>query len=552
MSAAAIEKNQRKAPPVYHLRWMRPSNRRTFLRALSLSSFASFALTRPARSQSLDVFRRGWNHPWIGYGHDFGRAWGHDGLSTSGWTCETDPSSLGFTDSEVSVDPASGRGSLRIRARLIGGDANRSRGAVNLSLVDHWPFACPLPDRGTTLDLGGVLARFRIRLPKGSAGSAEAPGALQVLLKTRLSDDLWPSMHSAPVTISPSWEERDVEVSVRLDARTATYIDQGFDIRSVSLIGLAMTTRAPGGVDGTIWLDQLTLDSFPRAVFNFESPEIEAQFAYVRRRQGRAFSQVRFFTFCDGRAAPAFAPDGRVTGIDSTFYRDFDVLVASAERQGVLLIPVLLDFGWCARPSIVSGVQLGGHADVIRDAEKRRSFLDNALRPLLERYGRHPAIFAWEVCNEPEWIIADNPDAFRGNYDLVSRVEMRAFVQSCAAYVHSFSPTQLVTVGGARRKWVRDWMGCDLDFYQFHWFDHFRFDEPFPWAPYDELGLDKPCLIGEVPTDNTRYTLKDFIDAAEDGGYAGVMFWSYAARDPFSNLCSVRRGGGPPSVIRRP
>jgi hypothetical protein len=526
---------------------MRHSSRRTFLRALSLVPFASPALDVSARAQSLDVFRRGWNHPWIGYGHDFGRAWGHDGLSTSGWTCETDPSALGFTDSEVTVDPQSGRGALRVRARLIGGDPGRSRGAINLSLADHWPFACPLPDRGTTLNLDGVLVRFRIRLPRGSGGSI-----LQLLLKTRLTAERWPSMHSAPVTISPSWEERDVDISIRVDSRSAAYLEPGFDVRTVSLIGLAVSLQAGGSVDGTVWLDELTLETVRRVVFDFERPEIDTQFGDVRRRKGRGFSLARFFIFCDGRAAPTFAADGSVFGIDNAFYRDFDVLVRAADRHGISLIPVLMDFGWCAYPSLVSGVQLGGHADVIRDPAKRRSFLENALRPLLERYGRHPAILAWEVCNEPEWIIEEIPDAFRRNHELVSRAEMRAFVQSCAAYVHGLTPTQLVTVGGARRKWVQHWMGCDLDFYQFHWFDHFRFDEPLPWGPYDELGLDKPCLVGEVPTDNTRYTMHDFISAAEDGGYAGVMFWSYAARDPFSNMCSLRRPAGPPNVIRRP
>ena len=217
-------------------------------------------------------------------------------------------------------------------------------------------------------------------------------------------------------------------------------------------------------------------------------------------------SLVRFFIFCDGRAAPAFAPDGSVTGLDDVFYRDFDVLVRTAERHGVLLVPTLLDFGWCAVPTTVSGVQLGGHSAVIRDAAKRQSFLDRALQPLLERYGRHPAIFAWDVCNEPEWIIDEIPESFRRNHEVVPLAEMRAFVRSCAAYVHRLTPTQLVTVGSARRKWLQHWTGCDLDFYQFHWYDHFQSEEPFPWRPYAELGLDKPCLIGEVPTENTRFT----------------------------------------------
>lgn len=524
------------------------SGRRAFLRALSLLPLSMRGLGAAARAQSADVFQSGWNHPWIGYGHDFGRAWGHDGLSTSGWTCETFWAAQGFTESQVTVDPASGRGALRIGAHLIGGHPNRSAGAVYLSIVDHWPFACPPPERAVAIDLDGVLARWRIRLPRGSAGSPEAPNALQLVLKTRLSAERWPSLHTPPVEISPAWEERDVEIIVRLDPRNAAYADPDFDIRQVGLVGLAMTINSgASAVNGTIWIDEFVLETRPRLAFHFEQTELDAQIAAVKQRTASALSLVRFFIFCDGRAVPTFAPDGSVLGMDDLFYRDFDVLLGAAERQGVLLVPVLLDFGWCAFPRMVSGVQLGGHADVIRDPAKRQTFLDRALGPLLERYGRHPAIFAWDVCNEPEWIVDEIPGAFRRDHDVVALAEMRAFVQSCAEYVHRLTPTHLVTLGSARRMWLHLWTGVDLDLYQFHWYDHFRHEEPFPWGSYDELGLDRPCFIGEVPTANTAITQQEFITAAQQGGYSGLLFWSYGARDRFSDLCSTRDDETPPS-----
>jgi hypothetical protein len=516
------------------------TSRRAFLRALSFLSLSSPAAGAAAQGRGADVFRTGWNHPWIGYGHDFGRAWGHDGLSTSGWTCETAPGTRGFTDSRVVIDPETRRGALRIDAELRGGDPGRSRGAISLSLADHWPFPCPRPAGPLALNLDGVLARCRIRLPKSSAGAAGQPNWLQFFLKTQLSDEGWPSLYLQPVRISPSWEERYIEIVVPLHAGNPTYAETGFDIGNVSLIGLAMGVEpASAAIDGAVWVDEVVLETRRPTVFNFEQPEIGAQFADVQRRT-RAWSLVRFFVFCDGRAAPAFAPDGSVAKLDETFYRDFDVLVDTAAQQGLSLIPVLLDYGWCAYPRTVSGVRLGGHAEIIREGEKRQSFLENALGPLLERYGRHPAIYAWDVCNEPEWIVDDFPDAFRQDHDVVSLAEMRAFVRSCAASVHRFAPTQLVTLGSARRKWLSHWTGCDLDLYQFHWYDHLRGEEPFPWNPYDELGLDKPCLIGEVPTRSTRFTRQQFLRAAEEGGYSGLLFWSYGARDPFSNLCPTR------------
>lgn len=521
---------------------MSRSDRRAFLRALTLLPFSAAAVELSARSQRFDAFRAGWNHPWIGYGHDFGRAWGHDGLSTSGWTCETYAGARGFTGSQVAVDPLSGRGALRIDCHLSGADTTRSAGAVYVSLFDHWPRGCPPLESASSVDVDGVLARWRVRVPRGSAGSADTPNYLQLFAKTRLTPERWPSLFTRPIPISAAWEERYVDLAVRFDVRDAAYVDAGFELRNVSLIGLAMVAgSSSAAIDSPLWLDEFVVETDPPLVFDFERTECDAQFADLRRRNPFASSVVRFFIFCDGRAAPTFAPDGSVAGLDDLFYRDFDVLLQAAERHGVLVIPVLLDFGWCAYPRMVSGVQLGGHADVIRDAAKRRSFLDRALQPVLERYGRHPAILAWDVCNEPEWAVDEAGNTLRERHDLVSLAEMQTFVRSCAAYVHRLTPAQLVTLGSARRMWLPRWTGCDLDLYQFHWYDHFAQEEPFPWAPYDELGLDKPCFVGEVPTAGTRFTQQEFIAAAEDGGYSGVLLWSYGARDSASDMCSTRR-----------
>lgn len=525
----------------------RASGRRRFLRTFGLLPFWMAS----ARPRAAEPFHKGWNHPWIGYGHDFGRAWGHDGLSTSGWTCETFAGLRGFTAAQVATDPLSGRGALRIGCQLSGAEGERSAGAVYVSLLDHWPSGCPPLESASYVSLADGLVRCRVRLPSGSAGAADSPNYLQFFAKTRLTPERWPSMFTAPLRISRSWEDRYVDLSVRFDVRDAAHLDPGFELGYVSLIGLAMVAgSSSAALDAPIWIDEFAVETDSPLLFDFERTECDVQFAEARRRLGGP-TVVRFFTFCDGRADPAFAPDGSVAGIDPVFYRDFDTLLHAAERNRVLVIPVLLDFGWCAHARMVSGVQLGGHADVIRDPDKRRSFLEHALRPLLERYGRHPAILAWDVCNEPEWVVDEVSDAIRARHDVVSLAAMQSFVRSCAAYVHRLTPSQLVTLGSARRKWLSLWKGCGLDLYQFHWYDHHASEEPFPWGSYDELDLDKPCFVGEVPTAQTAITRLEFLAAAQDGGYSGLLFWSYGARDGYSDLCSTRQRSPAPGPPRR-
>ena len=247
------------------------------------------------------------------------------------------------------------------------------------------------------------------------------------------------------------------------------------------------------------------------------------------------------FIFADGGAAPEFTPTGEVStpGFDEYFFQDFDALLEIARQRNLLLMPVLLDFWWCDLPKQVSGVQLGGHSDIIRDVSKRQTFLDNALKPLIQRYASHPHILAWDVINEPEWAIQDIPNAFQVG-DPVTLQQMRDFVSDCADVIRTYS-SHGVTVGSARRKWLQYWVGLGLDLYQFHWYDHFAAEEPFPWPPYAELGLDKPCVVGEVPTANTAHSVEEYLEAARAGGYHGLLAWSYRARDEYSDFSRARQ-----------
>jgi hypothetical protein len=495
----------------------------------------------PAYGQSARVFQLGWNHPWIGYGHDFGSAWGHDGLSTSGWTHGTHLDTRGFTDAQVVRDPETGGGALRISADLVGGHPNRSSGEVHISLIDHWPFQCTGPETPTSLDLDGALIRYRLRLPRGSAGSLSAPNGLQLVLKTRLDDERWPSLYTRWENVSSPWEGREITLVADASLAEAARIDPGFDPRRVSLIGLklGMNPASTAALEGVIYFHELVVDNDPALVFDFDRLQVERDFRAVQEHASRAFSIVRIFVFCDGRASPRFADDGGVAGLDERFYRDFDALVDAADRNRIRLIPTLLDFHWCAKPSTVGGVRVGGHAEIIRNPTLRQTFLDQALRPLVVRYADRDCIFAWDVINEPEWVLDDVPGSLHEGVDLVTLRQMREFIAACAQYVHRFAPAHLVTLGSARRRHLAHWTRLGLDLYQFHWYDKFQPEEPFPWQPYEELGLDKPCIVGEVPTSATRYTPAQFITAAESGGYSGLLLWSYRARDDFSNFRSM-------------
>ena len=473
-------------------------------------------------------FLTGINYPWAAYGHDFGQnEWGHDGLATGGWTYQ------GFINARPSKEKArSGHSSLCVTADLVGRHPNRSAGEVFIDLRNH-----PPPDgRPVPLNLENIVIRCSVSFPPGSTGSASAPNGVQLLLK---SEGFW-SFYSPWTNIEPYWDDWiPIEAST---AGPAGFKDPQFDPTKVIAVGLKVSINdlSTATLKGPIYVDDYVLDTDPPIVFDFETLEVERDFSVMEQMLHDCPKRViRVFVFADGRAAPEFNPKGEVTGLDGTFFEDFDALLAAAKLQNLLLIPVLLDFSWCDSPTMVSGAKLGGHSDVIREADKRQTFLERALLPLLERYCDEPQILAWEVINEPEWAVREISPSGQGR-DLVTLGEMQDFIQLCALSIHSCSSHQ-VTLGGARRQWLHYWQNLGLDLYQFHWYDHFELEERFPWSPYIELGLDKPCLIGEVPISDTKYSVAQYLEAGCKGGYHGLIFWSYRASDGFSVASHLRQ-----------
>jgi hypothetical protein len=241
---------------------------------------------------------------------------------------------------------------------------------------------------------------------------------------------------------------------------------------------------------------------------------------------------LRLFVFGDGRASPEFDAQGHVIGFDGHFYADFDTALSLACQYDLHLIPVLLDYRWLDDPQWEGGVQLGGHTDIITNSVKRQSFLDNALKPLLERYGTNQSIIAWEVINEPEWTMRGALGGGTIN-STVSIAEMQSFVQDVVDYIHLYA-SQDATLGSAQGQWLPYWQDMNLDFYQFHYYD--QMGQQPPLAPYSSLGLDKPAILGEFPTEPAAVTVTRYLSPTWENGYAGALAWSLNGDDDASNF----------------
>jgi Glycosyl hydrolases family 2, TIM barrel domain len=243
---------------------------------------------------------------------------------------------------------------------------------------------------------------------------------------------------------------------------------------------------------------------------------LDSQFADL---QANGTHVTRWYIFNDGVRYPTFGRDGQVAGLPASFYQNFDDMLALASAHNVYLIPVLWD-------SLVAR-RGRNHAAVITEGRVRQSYLDNVLRPLLQRYGRHPNILAWSVINEPDWPAGFTNDR---NFQRIPINQMRDFIQAHVQYVHTYT-NQAVTLDGGGLPWLDRWTDLGLDLYLVHWYPWIDHDYGARYSPYDRtadsFNVDKPIVIAEFPLKSTSHSVQHSLDTFYANGYAGAMAWCY-------------------------
>lgn len=278
---------------------------------------------------------------------------------------------------------------------------------------------------------------------------------------------------------------------------------------------------------------------------------------------------VRLWIHCDGRANPEFSKDGFCTGWDTDFYLDLDDCFRRAKHHNILIMPCMWSFDMCKDFRESAGPNAGGHDDLLTNEAKMDSYIDNAFLPLVKRYKNQCNLFAWEVCNEPEWALDREAYGFI-NYEtdtawtyrtqtLVPVESMQMLTAKMAVVVHKNS-NKMITIGSSAIRWNSDvapsvkniWSDKSLqkvypnqlaylDFYQVHFYDYMN---PFYSDPFDSTKtakywkFDKPVIIGECPASKEKsllYTPEEMIKRCQNNGYAGIMFWSHDGHDGFGN-----------------
>src|SRR5271169_1216212 len=249
---------------------------------------------------------------------------------------------------------------------------------------------------------------------------------------------------------------------------------------------------------------------------------VRQEFAEIRETGATV---VRWFLFGDGRGG-FISEKGIPRKPDSLLFADVAAALRLAEDHHLKLCFSLIDFLWLQEHAGKRPAH--PHEHVMQFAAGREAFLQNILIPLFCEFRGHPALFAWEISNEPEWAIRE---FHRAPVAKLHFADFRAYSGEIARAVEEFGKVP-VTLGSARLIWVRAWMELGLDYYQAHYYPqgepgiHEDLVEQLSTLP----PLDQPLWLGELPArDPTQpdYSLPVALEICRAAGLYGVAVWRW-------------------------
>eukprot|EP00727_Mastigamoeba_balamuthi_P013003 m51a1_g8325 hypothetical protein (650) ;mRNA; r:149523-156217 len=251
---------------------------------------------------------------------------------------------------------------------------------------------------------------------------------------------------------------------------------------------------------------------------------------------------VRWWVFARSDVIPDTCWNStKFSKLPSKFLDRVEKAVNYAKSIGLLVYPALMSFDWG------KGNHL--HPEIISDPEARQSWIDNAIAPLVQRLKSNSGVFAWDLWNEPEWIVATADGGEPGDgCRSFSLADVKALMNGVLSMMRAKGVKQPVSLGSASLKFFTQkklWNDLDLDFWDFHWYSWATpYFNPLLIRASAAISPSKPIIIGEIMADPSQDSVLAsaantwcngqvctdhgrLIKRLAQLGYSGYMPWSW-------------------------
>jgi len=253
-------------------------------------------------------------------------------------------------------------------------------------------------------------------------------------------------------------------------------------------------------------------------------------------------NSIRWWLFNNMSVSPIIDKNThRVTGLPANTIKNMKKALDIAEEYGVMVSMCLFSHNlmesnqWGKYDN--DKIDITANKALFSDDAAAQAFINNALNPVVEAIGNHPALMTWELFNEPEGMI----EGHGWTAEKISIASIVSFSEKLANAIRSKVPQTLISTGVHCASDLQYWKDKSwLDFLQLHFYPEHQSTAENPFDhPFSFWNLTKPLIIGEFSAAgwnkeqfpaykvSTKTPQQLYLYAYEQG-YAGALSWDYS------------------------
>ncbi len=262
---------------------------------------------------------------------------------------------------------------------------------------------------------------------------------------------------------------------------------------------------------------------------------------------------IRWWYHTNGSTNPVFDRQQKVKRNPNFFHNDVKAILNLAQQKGIKVQICLWSFDMLKDQWEVDAV---ANKKLLTQKAYRDAYIKNALLPLVNAVGNHPALYAWEVFNEPEGMTRRYANHWPGFLQKIEMKDIQKFINKVSGAIrraqpkvkitngslgfltnvedsekgfwNAYTDVNLINAGGDQKGY--------LDFYNIHYYNWAGVNgSPFH-NNFNTNKIDKPTVIGEFYPDNLELSgvpnikAKDLGKRLNEKSWHGSIVWSWTDR----------------------